>query len=178
MKVKLNKDMVKKYWFHLGGDLSETMGIAVDHAGNPITYAEFLDKGGTIKPICVLELEEEFLVVDHANPIPKREADQFTDFFNVSDQDNEAFEEWMKKEDRHDGVFGNINNFLRDEWIAEKTWQAACEYKQKEIERLNCYVIAGYKEGIKQLQSQVEELFKSREKLWEENIRLKEILNL
>lgn len=85
MKVKLKKDMVKKYWFHLGGDMSETMGIAVNHNGEPITYLEFQKSGGTVKPIHVLELEEQFLVVDHINPIPKREYEHFKDFFEVEE---------------------------------------------------------------------------------------------
>ena len=83
MKVKLNKELVKKYWFHLGGDMSETMGIAVDHLGNPLTYSEFLHHEGmtSVKPIHVLKLEEEFLVVDHVNPIPKNEHGLFSKFF-------------------------------------------------------------------------------------------------
>lgn len=54
----------------------------------------------------------------------------------MTDKDKEAFKKWMQYEDRHDGVFGNNNNFTRDEWIADKAWQAACEYKQKEIDEL------------------------------------------
>lgn len=59
----------------------------------------------------------------------------------MNDQDKEAFEKWVESEDRHDGVFGNNNNFTRDSWIAEMTWQAACEYKQKEIDKLTKYVM-------------------------------------
>jgi hypothetical protein len=83
MRVKLNKELVKKYRFHLGVDMSETMGIAVDHLGNPLTYAEFLQYKGmtSVKPIHVLQLEEEFLVVDHINPIPKNEHERFSQFF-------------------------------------------------------------------------------------------------
>ena len=50
--------------------------------------------------------------------------------------DKEAFEKWMKDEDRHDGVFGNNNNFTRDEWIADKAWQAACAYKKEEYSNI------------------------------------------
>lgn len=81
MKVKLNKEVVKKYWFHLGGDMSETMGIAVNGNGEPITYAEFMKSGGSVKPIHVLELEEEFLVVKHRNPVPEYEYKGFQAFF-------------------------------------------------------------------------------------------------
>jgi hypothetical protein len=83
MKVKLNIEMVKKYWFNLGGDMSETMGIAVDHFGNPLTYAEFLQRGGSIKPIHVLSLEDEFLVINHDNPLPQKEYTHFSHFFSV-----------------------------------------------------------------------------------------------
>jgi len=81
MKVKLNKQLVKKYWFALGGDMSETMGIAINHKGEPITYAEFLTSGGSVKPIHCLELEEDYLVVDHINPLPKYEYEGFKAFF-------------------------------------------------------------------------------------------------
>lgn len=81
MKVKLNKSLVKKYWFHIGGDMSETMGIAINGRGEPITYKEFQKSGGSIKPIHVLELEDELLVVDHENPIPKHEYEGFKAFF-------------------------------------------------------------------------------------------------
>jgi hypothetical protein len=47
-----------------------------------------------------------------------------------------GFDEWMKSEDRHDGVFGNNNNFSRDEWIAENTWRAAKLSSLKEVEDL------------------------------------------
>jgi hypothetical protein len=39
----------------------------------------------------------------------------------------------VASEDKHEGVFSNNNNFTRDYWIAEKTWQAACEYKDEEL---------------------------------------------
>lgn len=70
----------------------------------------------------------------------------------MNDQDKEAFEKWMKDEDRHDGVFGNNNNFTRDEWVADKAWQAACEYKQKKIDSIDCYIERD--EKIKKLQAE------------------------
>jgi len=81
MKVKLNKEMVKKYRFHFGGDMSESFAIAVDHSGNPITYKEFMEKGGTIKVFNNLQVDEEFLVVNHNNPITKNEHAHFKSFF-------------------------------------------------------------------------------------------------
>lgn len=81
MKVKLDKKLVKKYQFHLGGDMSETVGIAVNGKGEPITYTEFIEKGGSVKPIHVLEVDEEFLVVEHERPLPKHEYEGFKAFF-------------------------------------------------------------------------------------------------
>ena len=81
MKVKLNKEMINKFSFHIGGDLSESVAIAVNFEGEPISYKEFIEKGGNIKPIHVLSLEEEFLVVDHDRPITKRDFDIFKEFF-------------------------------------------------------------------------------------------------
>lgn len=81
----------------------------------------------------------------------------------MNDKDKEAFEKWMESEDRHDGVFGNNNNFTRDEWVADKAWQAACEYKQKEIDEL-----------IKQLKHE-HDLYKKHLKVYEdENAKLRE----
>jgi hypothetical protein len=51
----------------------------------------------------------------------------------MNDKDKEAFEKWLVSENKHEGVFSNNNNFTRDYWIAEKTWQAACEYKDKDL---------------------------------------------
>jgi hypothetical protein len=63
----------------------------------------------------------------------------------------EGFKEWMKSEDRHDGVFGNNNNFSRDEWIAENTWQAAslaAEKKHQSQNTLLFSVIEEMKEAL------------------------------
>ena len=81
MKVKLNQELLKKFSFSIGGDMSESIAIAVDHDGNPITYTEFLKDGGVIKPIHVLGLKDEFLVVNHDNPINKGEYELFKIFF-------------------------------------------------------------------------------------------------
>jgi hypothetical protein len=85
MKVKLNKKLVKKYWFHLGGDMSETMGVAVNGKGEPITYLEFRTSGGVVKPIELDDLEEDFLVVNHKMPIRKDEYERFKAFFETKE---------------------------------------------------------------------------------------------
>jgi hypothetical protein len=51
----------------------------------------------------------------------------------MNQKDEEAFDKWVESEDKYDGVFSNNNNFTRDYWIAEKTWEAACEYMQAEL---------------------------------------------
>lgn len=78
----------------------------------------------------------------------------------MNDKDREAFEKWMKNEDRHDGVFGNNNNFTRDEWVADKAWQAACEYKQKEIQDIISFQNAEIIELNKKVSDQDDEYIK------------------
>jgi len=81
--IRFDTKLIKQYWFSLGGDMSETMGIAVNHEGEVITYEEFKKIGGSVKPIHVLELEDEFLVVNHDNPISNREYETFHNIYNV-----------------------------------------------------------------------------------------------
>lgn len=73
MKVKLNKELVKQYQFHVGGDMSENVGVAVSLVtGLPIKYK---DLEATKEPFTVFTfhcMDEEFFVVDHENPIPER----------------------------------------------------------------------------------------------------------
>ena len=87
MKVKLKTELVKKFQFPVGGDMSESIGVAVSHQGQPISYQEFCEVGGTVKPFHALELEEEFLVVDHQNPVPKYEYEKFEQFFTPLNED-------------------------------------------------------------------------------------------
>lgn len=86
----------------------------------------------------------------------------------MNEKDKEAFEKWMAFEDRHDGVFGNNNNFTRDSWIAERAWQAACEYKQKEIDDLNDLVFA-IETNNKSMEEQIEYLQAENAKLIEQD---------
>jgi hypothetical protein len=80
MKVKLNKELVKKFMFAVGGDMSETCAIAVDNKGDPIAYKD-LNKANYFRTMTfhVLELadQEEFLVVNHRNPISQDHYDGF-----------------------------------------------------------------------------------------------------
>ena len=59
----------------------------------------------------------------------------------MDNKDLNAFHQWVSSEDRHEGVFENNNNFTRDYWIAEKTWQAACEYKEIKIRSLQSSIL-------------------------------------
>lgn len=52
-----------------------------------------------------------------------------------------GYDEWAIKEDRHDGLFSNANNYTRDEYFARNGWQASALHsakllaeKDKEIE--------------------------------------------
>ena len=96
--------------------------------------------------------------------------------FSVNQQDKEAFEEWMKwmmSKDNNDGVFGNYNNFTRDEWVAYKGWQAAIKYKQKEIDIIqhqldySAKILTDVQADKQKLQAQLQELIKSRDELRE-----------
>ena len=81
-KVKPNAKMIKKYALPIGkGDMDEHIYVAVDFQGNPIEPKELDRHSFTVKAFHCLELEEEFLVVDHINPIAKDEYDRFKMFF-------------------------------------------------------------------------------------------------
>lgn len=71
MKVKLNQDIVKKYQFHVGGDMSEDVGIAVSLVtGLPIKYR---DLNKTTDPFITFTfhcMDKEFCVTPFENPIP------------------------------------------------------------------------------------------------------------
>ena len=82
-------------------------------------------------------------------------------------QDKKAFEHWVSVEDKHDGVFGNNNNFTRDEWIAKKTWAAACEYKNKSF-------IDGSK--MKEMNDQIEDLLIELESIKDTPIYYKNVV--
>lgn len=79
MKVKLNKDLIKEYGFHVGGDLSETICIALDKDGNPIKYKDVNEKCCFTMTVQAMDLatDSEFLVVDHDDPISERQYEVF-----------------------------------------------------------------------------------------------------
>ena len=99
----------------------------------------------------------------------------------MNDHDKEAFEKWWDEiRLRGQSTFG----------IVAITWQAACEYKQKEIDDLKNVTYWSVEQNGKvtrhisiaeveklqadnrNLQAQVQELIKSRDELREENNRL------
>ncbi len=73
----------------------------------------------------------------------------------MNEKDKKAFDKWFNSDLQdlpkiHDAYERHI-------------WQSACENKQKEIDIIK---------------AQLQELFESREKLWEENIRLIAMLDI
>ena len=66
-------------------DLAKTIVAFANDAGGEL-YIGIKDEPREIVGVnqnMVLELEEQFLVVDHNNPMPKREYEHFKDFFEV-----------------------------------------------------------------------------------------------
>jgi hypothetical protein len=60
------------------------------------------------------------------------------------EKDKEAFEKWLE--------------VAYSPTSSQAAWQAACEYKQKEIDILKNHDISGYKEGIDCLQAENKKL--------------------
>lgn len=81
MKTKLKKGILKKYGFHVGGDMSESLGIAVDFFGKILTKEEMKSTSCKIMTFHVCDEELEFLVIDHKNPLPKEQYDDFSQIF-------------------------------------------------------------------------------------------------
>lgn len=82
MKIKLKKDILKKYGYGLGGDFNESTYIAVDFDGNPILYKD-LKKAGSYR-VMRFDSEDsdtEFQVIEHNNPIPKAQFEAFKGIF-------------------------------------------------------------------------------------------------
>ena len=80
MKVKLNKKLVKEFGFGIGGDMSESIAVAVDGKGALVKYKD-INKTGFIRTLVFeamdLETDNEFLVVDHSSPISKDDYEAF-----------------------------------------------------------------------------------------------------
>lgn len=90
----------------------------------------------------------------------------------MNDKNNEAFDEWFIKTYRYDYKDLVIPESINPQ---KKAWQAACSHKQKEIdaikaeiERLQNYVISGYREGIKELEAENAELKLKLSNAWKE----------
>jgi len=55
----------------------------------------------------------------------------------ISEEDEEAFGKWVaENSDAQTGVFSDRVTFTKDHWIAKRAWEAACQYKQSEINEL------------------------------------------
>lgn len=97
----------------------------------------------------------------------------------MKDKDKEEFDKWMKWmmcKDRNDGIFGYYNNFTRDEWVAYKAWQAALEYKQKDIDELKDKI--DHQDSlIFELDENVQVFMEKSKALQAENERLKEAIS-
>lgn len=83
MKIKLDKKLVKKYGFHVGGDMSESFAIAINLAtGKPVHFLKQKEKASVaVKVFHVLEIDEVFEVVEAKNPITKHEYEMFKKIF-------------------------------------------------------------------------------------------------
>jgi hypothetical protein len=81
MIVRLKKGILKKYGFHVGGDMSESVGIAVGFDGKILTYQEMKKTSHSVKIFHVCEEELEYSVSKHDNPIGKREFESFKNLY-------------------------------------------------------------------------------------------------
>lgn len=66
----------------------------------------------------------------------------------MNDKDKEAFDNWYSKLD--DTYLWRVIKLNRG--ACQESWQAACEYKQKEIDAIDCYIERD--EKIKKLQAE------------------------
>lgn len=83
MKVKLKKDILKKYGFAVGGDMSESVAVAVDSEGNPVNYKDINNHKGVIHTQVFHCTDEgtEFLVVGHNHPMSKQNYDRYSSLY-------------------------------------------------------------------------------------------------
>jgi len=78
----------------------------------------------------------------------------------MNDKDKEAFDKWIDSDVlSHDETnrFKNMSEQERVVFVTERTWQAACEYKQKEIDELTS-VLDFKKETTVELQAENKKL--------------------
>lgn len=97
-KVKLKtKKQLKKFAKYMGGETSETLYYIIDlKSGKPVESEPKEDGAYVAKAFNAVNHGEEFLVVDHPNPISRQEYDLI----------KELFEEQEKSEDvSYNGVF-------------------------------------------------------------------------
>lgn len=86
-KVKLKTiSELKKFARHLGGDMSETLHYFIKFDGKPIKNTEEPNTSFHAVGFHVLDHGEEFLVVDHPNPISKQQYDAYRELFKEEDE--------------------------------------------------------------------------------------------
>lgn len=87
-KIKLKKGVLKKYGFAVGGDMSESMAIAVNAKGDPLTFKE-LSKTGYFRTMVFSYDDEdrEFLTVDHSSPISMEQYKAYEKLFDSVDEE-------------------------------------------------------------------------------------------
>ena len=95
-KVKLKKGILKKYGFSMGGDMDESVYIAIDMStGNPVTYKDFNTKHLSVHVMAFDYDDSEFAVVDHDRPMSARQFKIAKELFeNISDKE---FKKDLKK---------------------------------------------------------------------------------
>jgi len=84
-KVKLKTaSALKRFARYLGGDMSESVTYFVEMSTNrPMDRTEDPDVSFHARSFHVLEHGEEFMVVDHPNPISRQEYETFKDLFEI-----------------------------------------------------------------------------------------------
>jgi hypothetical protein len=94
MIVKLKKDIIKEYGFAPSGagDFNTTVCIAIDMATlKPVKYRDMIHKNLNVHVFSIdaEDINEEFKVVDHINPMPQYKYDLFKELFEEisSEQD-------------------------------------------------------------------------------------------
>lgn len=91
-KVKLKAThKLKRFARFLGGDMSETVHYFIDMVtGEPMESNKEPNKSFMAKGFHVCDHEEEFLVVDHPNPISRDEYNKIKELFEELPEERES----------------------------------------------------------------------------------------
>jgi len=91
-KVKLKTaNALKRFARYLGGDMSESVTYFIEMGTNrPMENNESPQNSFHAKSFHALEHGEEFLVVDHPNPISKQEYETFKDLFEIVEEERRS----------------------------------------------------------------------------------------